>query len=68
MLHPTARQLFSTLNHLYDACDSAGEVRDDMVCNGYGVSEAEQIQDKINTLMNDLDDILPGLQAQIDEK
>jgi len=66
MAHPIARQLFSNLNHLYNACEQA-DYRDEMQGAGYSEGEAEKLQGQINQVLSTLEDILPGLQAEIDD-
>jgi len=67
MAHPTARQLFSNLNHLYNACEQT-DYRDEMQGAGYSEGEAEKLQGKINQVLSQLEDIMPGLQAELNEK
>ncbi|MCK5016710.1 MAG: hypothetical protein KAS32_06500 [Candidatus Peribacteraceae bacterium] len=61
----TQTKLFKRLDSLYDVLEGT-DFGTELAEHDY--PEAQQIQNKINSLLSDLEDIMPGLQAQIDSK
>lgn len=60
-------RVFNKLNTLYDVLDDT-YIKDDLLALNYSEEEAEALQTKMNAVMGELDNMLPGIQMAYQEE
>jgi hypothetical protein len=58
--------LFRKLDEVYNGLEDVDEVKELMERMGYPDSEVKEVKDRMNSLAQTLEYILPGLQAELD--
>jgi len=68
MAHITIlQQTFRSLDRLYDVLEGT-DYADEIEGSEFPATQARAVQDKVNSLLTELENIMPGLQAEINDK